>query len=239
MRRMRSLPLLAVLVAVPVAAPVFAAHDACPLKLDLTVGKRGTARIRWQLAEGGKTRDVDMRLPWQVAAKQTDGSMRVIIGPASFPGATKPPAWPKDGVASFALDAYDLDTDWATSVPKDAPADAREVLQQMLSVRYVTSVGIVHFRAAPVAVGGSWSYDEPVLGGVHTHKAYRVVSCGKSRARIAVAEDSTVDGSPARETIRGEVEYALDQPLPVGGWLRVEARRPDGSTVTSSFKLGD
>jgi hypothetical protein len=215
------------------------ADGAWPLKLALAADRTGEARIRFELIEDGEARPVvDMRLPWKLVKPMGDGTVQVRLGPPTFPGATTPPPWPAGSSAIFQLDPLDHDSRWKTEVAADAPFGAKVILEKALLVRYTTGAGIVAFPTAPVRVGESWNVDEPPAGGVHTHRQSRLVSCDGRRARVAIAEDSTVDDSPASEHVKGELDYALDQPLPVGGWLRIESRLADGHQRTLAYLFG-
>lgn len=217
------------------------ADGAWPLKLALTADRAGEARIRFEQIDDGEARPVvDMRLPWKLVKAMGDGTMQVRLGPPTFPAAatTTPPPWPAGSSAIFQLDPLDRDSRWKTDVAADAPFGAKLILEKALLVRYATGAGIVAFPAAPVRVGETWNVDEPPAGGVHTHRQSRLVSCDGRRARIAIAEDSTVDDSPASEHVKGEIDYALDQPLPVGGWLRIESRLADGRQRTLAYLFG-
>lgn len=215
------------------------ADPVCQPVLELAADRSGVARIRWELVERAGATAFDMRLPWDLLERQADGSMLVKIGPPTFGKTKRAPRWPRNGVAMFLLDPRNRDHDWKVWVPPDSPPGARDVLEQMLSPHYMVGVGIVRLPTAPVAVGASWGFDEPTIGGVRTHVGYRLVSCTSTRARIAITEDTTVESSPARETVRGEIDYAFSDPLPVSGWLRIDARRADGTTATSTVHFGD
>jgi hypothetical protein len=217
--------------------------DGVLLKLTLAAEQAGQARIRTELIEDGDAKPVvDMRLPWKVLAQTADGPASLRLGPPTFPGATTPSttpqAWPAGSTALVQLDALDHDSRWQTEVPDDAPYGAKVILEQLLTVRYSAGVGIVALPAKPIRVGETWSVEDPPAGGVHTHRQSRLVSFDGKRARIAVDEESKVDDSPAHEHIKGEIVYALDQPLPVGGWLRIESRTADGHQRTIAYLYG-
>jgi hypothetical protein len=208
------------------------------LQLQLAGGRAGRLLIHWEHQQpGSDPLTVDMDMPWQVVERRPDGNARVSLGPPTFPGMARPPRWPRGATASFLLDPLDRDRAWDIVVPPDAEPGAAEGLRQALSPRYLTGVGIVRFPTTTVSVGEVWSLDDPHRG-IRTHFEYRLVSGDHRHVRIAVAEESTVDGSSARETIRGEIDYALDQPLPLAGWLRIEARRSDGATISSRLRFG-
>jgi hypothetical protein len=215
------------------------AKGAWALKLALVPERSGETRIRYELIEDGEAYPVlDMHLPWKVLQSMGDGTTQIRLGPPTFPGAQTPPPWPAGSTALFQLDPLDHASRWKTAVASDAPFGAKLILEKALLVRYFHGAGIVALPAAPVRVGETWSFDEPPAGGVHTHRQSRLVFSDGKRARVAISEDSTVDDSPASEHVKGEVEYALDQPLPVGGWLRIESHLADGHQRTLAYLYG-
>jgi hypothetical protein len=168
-----------------------------------------------------------------------DGTTQVGLGPPTFPGATTTPAWPAGSTVTLQLDAYDHDSHWMPRADFHAPVEAQLALEKALLVRYATGAGIIALPTTPTKVGDTWDADDPPAGGVHTHRQSKLLSFDGERARIAVTEDSTVDDSPASEHIKGEIVYALDQPLPIGGWLRIESHHADGHQRTIAYLYGN
>ncbi len=211
------------------------------LQLQLTPGRTGEARIRYELIEDGTAQPViDMHLPWKILRTMADGTTQVGLGPPTFPGATTP-AWPAGSTVTLQLDALDRDSHWMPRADFHAPVEAQLALENALRVRYATGAGIIAFPTTPIHAGDTWSADDPPAGGVHTHRQSKLLSLdgdGK-RARIAITEDSTVDDSTASEHVKGEIVYALDEPLPVGGWLRIESRLADGHQRTIAYLYGN
>ena len=207
------------------------------LQLQLLPNETGEARIRYELIEDGTAQPViDMHLPWKILRAMGDGTTQVGLGPPTFPGAT---AWPPGSTVTLQLDAYDHDSRWMPRADFHAPVEAQLALEAALRVRYATGAGIVALPTAPTPVGGTWDVDDPPAGGVHTHRQSKLLSFDGERARIAVTEDSTVDDSPASEHVKGEIVYAMNQPLPVGGWLRIESRLADGHQRTIAYLYGN
>ncbi|HEX4461346.1 MAG TPA: hypothetical protein VIA18_25370 [Polyangia bacterium] len=209
------------------------------LQLQLLPAQTGEARIRYELIEDGTAQPViDMHLPWKILRTMADGTTQVGLGPPTFPGATTP-AWPAGSTVTLQLDAYDRDSHWMPRADFHSPVEAQLALEKALLVRYATGAGIIALPTTPTKVGGTWDADDPPAGGVHTHRQSKLLSFDGERARIAVTEDSTVDDSPASEHVRGEIVYALDQPLPVGGWLRIESHLADGHQRTIAYLYGN
>src|SRR5262249_11091919 len=143
------------------------------------------------------------------------------------------PRWPTGGDAMFDLAADDRDRNWTTGLPPHAPPGEMKRLQELLSPQYSTAVGIVRLPATAVSTGGEWSFEEHEAGADGrrlTRYAYRLLARDGKRIHVAVAQSTRRDDGARTaatvQTVRGEVEYALDQPLPVGGWL--EKIWPDG-----------
>ena len=209
------------------------------LQLQLTPDASGEARIRYELIEDGTAQPViDMHLPWKILQPMADGSTQVRLGPPTFPAATTPP-WPDGSIVLLQLDAFDRDSRWKPRAPAESHVDAQIALENALRVRYATGAGIVTLPTTPTHAGDTWNADDPPAGGVHTHRQSKLVSFDGTRARIAIAEDSTVDDSPASEHVKGEIVYAMDQPLPIGGWLRIESRLADGRQRTIAYLYGN
>ena len=233
---MRSIVALAV--AGLVSSVAFADADR-PLRLEL-VPARGETTIHIVAVRADKTtNEIDMRLPWSVGEVGPDGTAMVRIGPPSFSGPGKAPPWPKGGYAEFALSASNRDHDWTTGLAPGAKPEEMQRLQQLLTPQYATAVGIVRLATTAVKVGGGWSFDEhetDAEGPLVTRYTYRLLARDGKRVRIATEQSTRREGGKTpvtMQTVRGEIAYDLDKPLPVAGWIEMSWR--DGS-ITQRYR---
>jgi hypothetical protein len=204
-----------------------------PLRLGLVAGHGETTIHLVATSTAEPSNEIDMHLPWWVGTITPDGTASVRIGPPRFSGSGTPPLWPRDGYAIFDLSPEDRDRNWRTGLPSGTAPDEMNRLQEILSPQYSIAVGIVRLPLAAVEIGGEWSFVEresSSTGPLVTSYAYRLLAREGKRVRISVAQSTRRNGGGAPvtvETVRGEITYELDKPLPVGGWL--VKSRTDGS----------
>jgi hypothetical protein len=131
------------------------------------------------------------------------------------------------------LSPLDRDSQW--SLTTDAPQEIADAWRESMGLRYGYAIAIVRLPEKPA---NAWSLDEdqPPL---HTHYEYKVLSQNGDLVKIAVHENTRVDGNTAEENIEGEVTYDLTRPLPVGGWLSIKSKRSDGATSQIRFEYGN